>query len=66
MAMVMVGFIGFVVVGFVLVGARKPNHLEAAGNRDADAALDGVKEEEERKKKGKSGKEKAKEKEEEG
>jgi hypothetical protein len=60
-AAAMVGFIGFVVVGFFLVSARQPDHVEGAGNRDADVALGGMKDEKEREEKGKSGKEKAEE-----
>ena len=40
LAATLVGFGGFVVMGFMLVKAKKPDEIEVQGNEDADKALE--------------------------
>jgi hypothetical protein len=56
LAATLVGFGGFVVMGFMLVKAQKPDEIELQGNDDADKALEDLDDTDSKKgKKGKKG-----------
>jgi hypothetical protein len=64
-AAALVGFGGFVVMGFALTSERRPNHVEKEGDQDADSALEDLTgKEKETAKKGKKAADKQNEKEE--
>ena len=63
-AAALVGFGGFLVMGFALTSERRPNDVENEGNRDADGALEDLTgNDKEKAKKGKKAAEKQNEKE---